>query len=77
MSIEKQIIDYPRQYNEGFTHEELQKVIKLFPDVNVDVMYKRLRGDTCVLVDGKVLRYPHDIVYAVREGLGEKVLYFD
>lgn len=68
--LKQKIYNYDTKYKEGFIWDEIEKLLKEFPNINKEKFNKALEGNTCLLKDDKyVIYYPYDILIAVRCGL--------
>ena len=70
--IEKIVNEFPTQYKEGFTSEDEKKILELFPNINMEKYYDALRGNTCIMKEGKIISYHCDIITALRCGTGNR-----
>lgn len=66
INIKNYVDRFETKYEEGFTSEEIKKVIKDFPRMNKKYFFGALSGNTCKVIDGNVLTYHTDIETALR-----------
>jgi len=67
--LEKLVYDYPTKYPEGFIWEEQKELLKQFPNINQDKYWDAMRGNTCIMRDGKIVSYHCDILTALLCGI--------
>ena len=63
------VYDYKTKNKEGFIQEEINEIFKLFPDINMDKYYDSMRGNTCMMRDGKFINYHCDVYQAILCGI--------
>ena len=67
--IDKILNDFETKYKEGFTKEELNKLISFFPNINIKAFNNSLMGNTGPIINDEFLIYKHDAQLALRCGL--------
>ena len=71
--LEDKIYNYPTKYPEGFTFEELKKIIADYPDVNMKYFDSAMTGNTCIMKveDDKpiIVNYHCDVYKSIVCGL--------
>lgn len=67
------VYKYDTKHKEGFTNKEITQLLSKFPDVDQDKFDYEQMGNTCMLIDDKVINYHVDVLRALRAGLGEKI----
>lgn len=63
------IENFKTKYPEGFTSEELERMLKKFPKLNRQKFNDSMFCNTCLLIDNKMINYIHDVMLAVKLGL--------
>ena len=53
----------------GYTHEEIEELLKLNPEVNKDMFFKALMGVTGIVDNGEFVTYFSDVELAFRCGI--------
>ena len=74
------VYKFPTKYNEGFIDSELKTLLSFFPNINMKMFDDALMGNTCMLIDEKIIQYHCDIYKAIICGLekrGLKLYEFD
>lgn len=66
------ILNYPTKHREGFNDDDITKLLKEYPNIDMVKFNDCLFGDTCLLKGNEVIRYKHDIERAVRVATGGK-----
>lgn len=72
--LEDLVYKFPTKYDIGFTKEEEDKLLELFPDINTGKYINALRGITCQIRDGKIVTYHCDILKALICGIEDRDL---
>ena len=67
--LREKIYNYPTKYKEGFTNDEMDELLKDYPNVNMDKFNGAMMGNTCMVRGGKVINYHCDVELALRCGL--------
>lgn len=67
------ITNFRTKNAQGFTEEELQRLLKYYPGINTKAFQGKLFGDTCMVVDGETIRYTEDIVSAIWAGIPSNI----
>jgi hypothetical protein len=67
------ITNFKRENAQGFTEDEIQRLLKYYPGINMKAFQEALFGDTCMVVKGKTIRYTEDIVSAIWAGLPKNI----
>jgi hypothetical protein len=62
------IENFKTKYPEGFTSEELERMLKKFPKLNRQKFNDSMFCNTCLLIDNKIVNYVHDVILAVKLG---------
>ena len=75
-SIRDKVNNFKTTYKEGFIKSEVDSLLKDYPDINMDKFYNALRGNTCMIRDGKVIMYHCDIENALKCGIENRDLYY-
>ena len=74
MNLIEKIYNYPTKYKEGFINEEIENLLKEFPNIHKDKFNNALHGNTCMMKEGKIISYHCDILSAIRCGLENRDL---
>lgn len=69
------VYSWPCKNAGGYTQEEMDELLKKFPDINMEKFDKALMGNTCMLVEGETIRYHCDILKALRCGIENRDLH--
>lgn len=70
--IEKMVNEFSTKNKEGFTVEEQEKLLELFPGINREKYENALKGITCMMIEGALVIYHCDIITALRCGTGNR-----
>lgn len=76
INIHKMVYEFKTKYEEGFIDSEIKKILKKFPNINMDKFDSALRGITCMMKGGKMVIYHCDIEKAIRCGVENRDLYY-
>ena len=63
------VYNYPTKNKMGFTHSEMEDVLKNFPNINREYYDKALYGVTCTIIEDEMITYHCDIENAIICGL--------
>ena len=79
--IENKVYNYPTKFKEGFTFNEIKKLLEDYPNISMKHFDNAMRGNTCSLkvVDDKptVVNYFCDVYKAIIAGLEHRELTFE
>ena len=53
----------------GFNPDEVDELLKQFPDINMRKFNYALNGNTCMTIGGKMITYPCDLITALYCGM--------
>jgi hypothetical protein len=67
--IARIVDNFPRKYQYGFKREEINELLKEFPEINMDKFNDATSYISAMVVDNHILIYPHDIYKGVICGL--------
>ena len=73
-SLEGLINNFPTIHKEGFTTFEIDKLIQLFPNIEISKFDDALVGNTIMVKDGDYINYHCDIITALKCGLENRVI---
>lgn len=73
-SISDLVHNYKTNSKYGFTQEEIDELLKQFPDIHMDKFNDALRGNTCMVIDDKVISYHCDIITALKCGVEDRYI---
>ena len=68
------VFNYKTKYKEGFTKEEIDSLLKNYPDINMDKFEDALMGITCMMIDDRMIVYHCDIDHAIKCGMENRRL---
>lgn len=71
--ITDKVYNFKTKNKEGFTKEEMDTLLKEFPNINMDRFYDAL-STTCMVIDGEIITYHCDVEMALRCGLENRNL---
>ena len=63
------VYNYKTKHKYGFTHKEIEDVLKGFPNINLDKFYEALQGNTCMVIGNEVITYHCDLLLALECGV--------
>lgn len=73
-SLEGLVNNFPTKHKEGFTTPEIDKLIQLFPDIEISKFDDALVGNTVMVKYGDHVNYKHDILTALRCGIENRAI---
>lgn len=65
INIEDMVYTYPTKNREGFTQEELENLLTWFPTMNRERFDKNMIGNTCLIIEDKIINYQCDVYRAL------------
>jgi hypothetical protein len=71
-SIEKIVENYPTQHEYGFLWQEIEDLLTNFEGIDMRKFDDALRGNTCMVIDGKIITYHCDLVLAINCGIEKR-----
>lgn len=77
VSIKYHVYNFKTKYEHGFISEEIEEILKSYPKINMDKFNDALRGNTCMMRDGKIITYHCDIEKALYCGTENRDLTID
>jgi len=70
MNIKDIVYNFPTKNKEGFIKEEIDEILKLFPNIDLVQFYDSMIGVTCIIDEYyNTITYHCDIEYAIYNGL--------
>jgi len=69
MNLYDTVYNYPTKNPEGFTGDEINKLLHDFPELDRKMFDDAMIGNTCMVIDGKAVMYHCDILTAIKCGL--------
>ena len=70
MDINNLVYGYDTQFKEGFTQKEIDEILEKFKgEINMEKYHEAMRGNTCVVIEGKVITYHCDLITGIRCGV--------
>ena len=63
-----------RSYEEGFTNMELEIILNKYENINREKFSNALMGNTCMMIDNKMINYPWDVEMALICGIENRDL---
>lgn len=76
MNLYDTVYNYPTKNPEGFTGDEINKLLHDFPELNRERFDNAMIGNTCMVIDGKAVIYHCDVLTALRCGLENRDIKF-
>jgi len=73
--IEEKVYNFKTKNKEGFIHNEIEDLLKDYPNINMDKFNEALFGNTCMIIDGEMVQYHCDIYKALICGIKNRSLY--
>lgn len=70
--LEELVYGFDTTYKEGFTHADYERLLQVFPKINMERFDDALSGITCVVQDGQVVIYHCDILLALKLGTQDR-----
>jgi hypothetical protein len=67
--VYEDIYGYETKNKEGFVNEEIDDLLKRYPDINIEKFDNVLTGITCMIIDGQMVIYHCDIFNAIMCGI--------
>jgi len=67
--LQQLVYNYPTKYPEGFIWEEINQLLTKFSNINKDKFWNAMKGNTCIIRDGKIVSYYCDILTALYCGI--------
>ena len=77
IDLQKLVYDYPTKHRAGFLPEELKDIVSKFPKINMEKYNNAMFGNTCAMIEGKLVIYPCDVLAALRCGTENRDLKSD
>lgn len=74
MNIKDKVKNFKTESDWGFTKEEIEELLKDFPNINREKFNDALGGITVMLINGKIRIYPCDIEKALYCGIENREL---
>lgn len=71
------VYNYPTKSPYGFTNEEMAELLKKYPNVNMEKFNNAMWGNTCMMIEGKIITYHCDVAKALQCGLENRDLTVD
>jgi GTP1/Obg family GTP-binding protein len=70
MKIKDAVYNFATKNKEGFIQDEIDEILKLFPNINLQEFYDSMIGVTCIAdKDNNTIIYHCDIEYALHNAL--------
>lgn len=77
VDIKKLVYEYPTKHKFGFMPDELKDIVSKFPKINMDKYNDAMMGNTCAMVDEKLVIYHCDVLKALICGIENRDLRID
>ena len=71
-NIRERVNGFKTKYKEGIVQEEIDELLKDYPNINMDKFNDALRGITCMVIEGKGVIYHCDIELALKCGVEDR-----
>ena len=65
IDITSLVKNFKTKYADGLTNQEVEKIIKKIPGVNIDKFNESMNCNTCALIDDEIVNYRHDVIIAL------------
>lgn len=72
--IKKLVYSYKTKYKEGFINDEMQDILKQFPDINMEKFNNAMQGNTCIAKGNQTIIFHCDVEKAIRCGVENRDL---
>lgn len=72
--VTEKVYSFKTKHKHGFTNNELDILLKDFPNISMEKFENALMGNTCILIGGDVVKYHSDIEKALICGLQNRDL---
>jgi hypothetical protein len=72
--LEDKVYKYPTKSKYGFHNDELETLLKDYPNINMDKFNDAMMGNTCMMDEGGVIMYYCDILGALKCGIENREL---
>jgi len=69
------VYNYKTKYKQGFIQDEIEDILKNFPNINMDKFNNALNGITCIMEDDNMIIYHCDIETALKCGIENRDMY--
>jgi len=63
--VEKKVYAFKTKYDEGFTNDEIDKLLKSFPEVSRERLSEAIGVVTCMTKEGQTIIFRRDIAMAL------------
>tara|TARA_R110001592_G_scaffold58417_1_gene176947 strand:- start:315 stop:572 length:258 start_codon:yes stop_codon:yes gene_type:complete len=73
-SLEGLVNNFPTKHKEGFTIPEIDKLIQLFPNIEISKFDDALLGNTIMVRNGDHINYHCDILTALKCGVENRTI---
>ncbi len=70
--VDKVVESYPRKYKEGFLQEEIEDLLSKYSNIHIPSFEDAMMGNTCALIDNKVISYVWDVSIALKCGVEKR-----
>jgi len=74
-NVRQIVYEYKTRHKFGFTREEMEEVVAMFPDLNRDKFDDAMFGNTCMLIGEDIITYHCDLELALRCGIENRNMY--
>lgn len=72
--IHDKVYNFKTKNKEGFINTEIERLLKDYPDINMDKFNDALMGETCMMIDNEMVIYRCDIYNALLCGIQNRGL---
>lgn len=80
MGIDSIVRNWETKYSQGFMWVEITALLASLPEKGIEIKESRftdaMMGNTCAVIDGMQVIYPHDIIKALNCAIEDRDLYF-
>lgn len=69
----KELIDnYPAEYENGLTDDEVKDIASKIPNIDMNKVYKSMSNNTCSVINTTLINYYSDVLLALTCGVENK-----
>ena len=75
--LKSKVDNFKTEYPQGFIQSEITELLKDYPDINMDKFNDAMYGNTCMVIDNKIVTYHCDVELALRCGIENRDMKVD
>ena len=72
MNVRNQVMNFPTCYKEGFTQDEIDLLLREFPQISRKLFYANLGTHTGTIISNEIIIYRNDVIDALNCSLYPK-----